>query len=105
MNFFDQKDLGHQQGVDVYANATMMAQQAQYEVMQPPMHQQMQQQPMSHPMVQPTQQPMNPPEQQNETREIINSQEETLFMQVFVEEVGIWMDSMDTMKHVGVDGS
>jgi hypothetical protein len=28
-------------------------------------------------------------------------QEEVLFMQVFVEEVGIWMDSMDSKKHVG----
>lgn len=27
-------------------------------------------------------------------------QEEVLFMQVFVEEVGIWMDSMDAKKHV-----
>lgn len=50
------------------------------------------------------QQNMNPPEP-NETREIIISQEETLFMQVFVEEVGIWMDSMDSMKHVGTDKS
>jgi hypothetical protein len=25
-----------------------------------------------------------------------------LFMQVFVEEVGLWMDSMDPMKHVSL---
>ncbi|KAK4972517.1 hypothetical protein LTR66_011322 [Elasticomyces elasticus] len=35
----------------------------------------------------------------NEKREFLNSQEEVLFMQVFVEEVGLWMDSMDPMKH------
>ena len=35
-----------------------------------------------------------------EKREYLNSQEEVLFMQVFVEEVGLWMDSMDPMKHV-----
>lgn len=39
-------------------------------------------------------------EGQNEVRDILNTQEETLYMQVFVEEVGIWMDSMDSMKHV-----
>ncbi|THX85494.1 hypothetical protein D6C97_04500 [Aureobasidium pullulans] len=32
-------------------------------------------------------------------REFLTTQEETLFMQVFVEEVGLWMDSMDPMKH------
>lgn len=37
---------------------------------------------------------------QNETRDYLNSSEETLFMQVFVEEVGLWMDSMDPLKHV-----
>lgn len=30
----------------------------------------------------------------------LTSPEETLFMQVFVEEVGLWMDSMDPHKHV-----
>lgn len=43
------------------------------------------------------------PEQElevNEKREWLSTQEETLFMQVFVEEVGLWMDSMDPMKHV-----
>ncbi|KAI9862079.1 MAG: hypothetical protein M1813_004853 [Trichoglossum hirsutum] len=41
-------------------------------------------------------QTLTPP---NETRDYLNSPEETLFMQVFVEEVGLWMDSMDPMKH------
>lgn len=36
----------------------------------------------------------------DEKREFLDSQEEVLFMQVFVEEVGLWMDSMDSMKHV-----
>lgn len=35
-------------------------------------------------------------------RDYLNTQEEVLFMQVFVEEVGLWMDSMDPMKHVRV---
>lgn len=35
----------------------------------------------------------------NDTREFLDSPEEVLFMQVFVEEVGLWMDSMDPMKH------
>ena len=30
----------------------------------------------------------------------LTSPEEVLIMQVFVEEVGLWMDSMDAMKHV-----
>jgi hypothetical protein len=34
-------------------------------------------------------------------REYLDTQEEVLFMQVFVEEVGLWMDSMDPLKHVG----
>lgn len=34
------------------------------------------------------------------TRDYLTSQEEVFFMQVFVEEVGLWMDSMDPMKHV-----
>ena len=36
----------------------------------------------------------------NETRDLLTTQEEVLFMQVFVEEVGLWMDSMDPHKHV-----
>ncbi|GAB7362703.1 hypothetical protein MBLNU230_g3010t1 [Neophaeotheca triangularis] len=35
----------------------------------------------------------------SEKRDFLSSQEETLFMQVFVEEVGLWMDSLDSMKH------
>ncbi|KAK5117360.1 hypothetical protein LTR62_005977 [Meristemomyces frigidus] len=35
----------------------------------------------------------------NSRKEFLNTQEETLFMQVFVEEVGLWMDSMDSQKH------
>jgi len=41
-------------------------------------------------------------EEQSEIRDILNTAEETLFMQVFVEEVGLWMDSMDSMKHVSL---
>lgn len=33
-------------------------------------------------------------------RACLNTPEEALLMQVFVEEVGLWMDSMDTEKHV-----
>ncbi|KAK0259829.1 hypothetical protein LTS09_005672 [Friedmanniomyces endolithicus] len=32
-------------------------------------------------------------------KEYMESQQETLFMQVFIEEVGLWMDSMDSLKH------
>ena len=32
-------------------------------------------------------------------REYLNSPEEVLYMQVFVEEVGVWMDSLDKEKH------
>ena len=42
-------------------------------------------------------QTLTPP---SENREILTDPEELLFMQVFVEEVGIWMDSMDPYKHV-----
>lgn len=41
-------------------------------------------------------QTLTPP---NEPRRYLDNQEEVLFMQVFVEEVGLWMDSMDHMKH------
>lgn len=33
------------------------------------------------------------------SRDYLKSQEEVLYMQVFVEEIGIWMDSMDPHKH------
>ena len=42
---------------------------------------------------------------QNETRDYLTSPEETLFIQVFVEEVGLWMDSMDPHKHVRISVS
>jgi len=35
----------------------------------------------------------------SDTREYLSDPQEVLFMQVFVEEVGLWMDSMDPMKH------
>ena len=35
-----------------------------------------------------------------ENRACLDSPEKVLFMQVFVEEVGLWMDSMDPYKHV-----
>lgn len=44
-----------------------------------------------------SEQTLTPP---TEPRPCINSPEELLFMQVFVEEVGLWMDSMDPYKHV-----
>lgn len=44
-----------------------------------------------------SEQTLSPP---TEPRPCINSPEELLFMQVFVEEVGLWMDSMDPYKHV-----
>lgn len=47
-----------------------------------------------------TKQTLTPP---SETREVLTDSEELLFMQVFVEEVGIWMDSMDPYKHVSDD--
>lgn len=34
------------------------------------------------------------------SRDYMDDPEEVLFMQVFVEEVGLWMDSMDAVKHV-----
>ena len=44
-----------------------------------------------------SEQTVTPP---TETRTCLDSPEEVLFMQVFVEEVGLWMDSMDPYKHV-----
>jgi hypothetical protein len=38
--------------------------------------------------------------QSSNSRVYINNPEEVLLMQVFVEEVGLWMDSMDANKHV-----
>ncbi|KAI1845867.1 hypothetical protein JX266_007954 [Neoarthrinium moseri] len=42
---------------------------------------------------------MTPPNDKNGEREYLNSPEELHFMQVFVSEVGIWMDSLDKEKH------
>ncbi|TDZ19950.1 Transcription activator AMTR1 [Colletotrichum orbiculare MAFF 240422] len=45
---------------------------------------------------------MTPPPSEKATageREYLNSPEEILYMQVFVEEVGVWMDSLDKEKH------
>ena len=36
----------------------------------------------------------------DETRDYLTTPDEVLYMQVFVEEVGLWMDSMDPHKHV-----
>lgn len=44
--------------------------------------------------------PKQPIIQPSNARPYLNSAEEVLLMQVFVEEVGLWMDSMDAMKHV-----
>lgn len=43
--------------------------------------------------------------QELEGSDYLVDQEEVLFMQVFVEEVGIWMDSMDSKKHVSTPSS
>ncbi|KAI0101495.1 hypothetical protein GGR51DRAFT_574902 [Nemania sp. FL0031] len=42
---------------------------------------------------------MTPPSGKSEEREYLNSPEELHFMQVFVSEVGVWMDSLDKEKH------
>ena len=55
--------------------------------------------PPSHASYPDPQQTLTPP---SEPRGPLNSAEELLFMQVFVEEVGLWMDSMDPYKHVGL---
>ena len=44
-------------------------------------------------------QTLTPP---GETRQLLTDPDELLYMQVFVEEVAIWMDSMDSYKHVSV---
>lgn len=38
----------------------------------------------------------------SEPRAALTTPDEVLFMQVFIEEVGIWMDSMDRHKHVSI---
>ncbi|KAI1360835.1 hypothetical protein F5Y08DRAFT_331258 [Xylaria arbuscula] len=42
---------------------------------------------------------MTPPTDKSGEREYLNSPEELHFMQVFVSEVGLWMDSLDHQKH------
>ncbi|KAI1272975.1 hypothetical protein F5Y07DRAFT_280663 [Xylaria sp. FL0933] len=42
---------------------------------------------------------MTPPRDKSGEREYLNSLEELHFMQVFVSEVGLWMDSLDREKH------
>ncbi|KAK7926685.1 C6 zinc finger domain-containing protein [Apiospora marii] len=42
---------------------------------------------------------MTPTSDKSGEREYLNSPEELHFMQVFVEEVGVWMDSLDEKKH------
>ncbi|RYP20272.1 hypothetical protein DL766_008241 [Monosporascus sp. MC13-8B] len=42
---------------------------------------------------------ITPPNERTGEREYLNSPEELRFMQVFVSEVGIWMDSLDRDKH------
>jgi hypothetical protein len=44
--------------------------------------------------------PKSSPVSASNIRPYINTPEEALLMQVFVEEVGLWMDSMDAQKHV-----
>lgn len=41
-----------------------------------------------------------PPTPIKETRKLVTSPYEALFMQVYVEEVAVWMDSLDPEKHV-----
>jgi hypothetical protein len=42
---------------------------------------------------------MTPPNDMNTERDYLNSPEELHFMQIFVTEVGVWMDSLDKEKH------
>jgi hypothetical protein len=44
--------------------------------------------------------PKSSPVSASNIRPYINTPEEALLMQVFVEEVGLWMDSMDAQQHV-----
>lgn len=45
---------------------------------------------------------MDTSQDQPEVKNLLDTADETLYMQVFVEEVGVWMDSMDSMKHVSL---
>lgn len=44
---------------------------------------------------------MTMPAAEPQGADYLTDQKKVLYMQVFVEEIGIWMDSMDSMKHVG----
>lgn len=48
---------------------------------------------------QPYQQPMMVPAESEQRPFVLEDPQELLYMQVFVEEVGVWMDSMDPEKH------
>lgn len=97
VNLFDQpRDLHQQQpppgaqSVDsTYSHASLPSHHSHHSPQQPS--------PYDHQMSNSAQ---TEPEYRAEAKEILNTQEETLYMQVFVEEVGLWMDSMDSMKHV-----
>lgn len=44
---------------------------------------------------------MTPQSEKNGERDYLNSSEEVHYMQVFIEEVAVWMDSLDNQKHFG----
>lgn len=44
---------------------------------------------------------MTPQSEKNGERDYLNSPEEVHYMQVFIEEVAVWMDSLDNQKHFG----
>lgn len=44
---------------------------------------------------------MTPQSEKNGERDYLNTPEEIHYMQVFIEEVAIWMDSLDNQKHFG----
>lgn len=85
-----QQSQGMNSGASAFSHASLPTHHSHHSSQQPsPYHQQMRD-------------VKTEPEYQAEAKEILNTQEETLYMQVFVEEVGLWMDSMDSMKHVSV---
>lgn len=44
---------------------------------------------------------MTPQSEKNGERDYLNTPEEVHYMQVFIEEVAVWMDSLDNQKHFG----
>lgn len=44
---------------------------------------------------------MTPQSEKNSERDYLNSPEELQYMQVFIEDVAVWMDSLDNQKHFG----